>query len=84
MITEDAYMPFVPHADPPPRTRCPVCWHRGLWPTSSPAFDRFVCPECGRCWDFAGTALAHRVDPTACPGCPSRAICTVPGPVQVR
>jgi hypothetical protein len=74
MIFEETDRRFAP-ADLPPRTRCPVCGYRGLWAVSSPAFDRFVCPDCRRCWDFEG-GLAHRVDATACPGCASRAVCT--------
>jgi hypothetical protein len=83
MSTENASCRFVAHADPPPRMRCPVCGHRGLWAIASPAFDRFVCPGCRRCWDFEG-ALAHRVDPTECPGCPSRAVCAGARPGSVR
>jgi hypothetical protein len=83
MITVTDDCRFIAHADPPPRMRCPVCGHRGLWAVSTPAFDRFVCPGCRRCWQFEGP-LGHRVDSTLCPGCPSRAVCTAPGPGPVR
>jgi len=53
---------------------CPDCSNGLLEAVSDGELTNFVCPVCGSCW-HPELDWVSRVDPAACPGCPSEAVC---------
>ena len=52
---------------------CPACGGN-LRATFDGEMSNFLCGTCGTCW-HAELGWLHRVDPSTCPGCPSRDAC---------
>ncbi|HWC12776.1 MAG TPA: hypothetical protein VG455_16325 [Acidimicrobiales bacterium] len=54
---------------------CPECGNGRLRAVSDGHQANFVCETCGSCW-HPELEWVNRVNPTTCPGCLSREICT--------
>jgi hypothetical protein len=53
---------------------CPGCGNGRFKAVSDGELTNLLCGDCGACWHPEMTSV-HRVDPVACPGCASRAVC---------
>ena len=57
---------------------CPDCGNGRLQAVFDGDSTNFLCTNCGDCW-HPELAWVHRVNPTTCPGCASREVCTATG-----
>jgi nitroimidazol reductase NimA-like FMN-containing flavoprotein (pyridoxamine 5'-phosphate oxidase superfamily) len=54
---------------------CRSCGWARLLPVNDGELTNFLCPNCGVCWHVEQGWMS-RVDPTTCPGCRHRNVCT--------
>ena len=56
---------------------CPECHEGKLQANFDGEQTNFLCRSCGLCW-HPELDWVSRVNPSTCPGCPERDICTTP------